>query len=398
MLPLEVVFDVPPAIVRGLATGALERVGGVVRETGSKQVVMWLREGAKVAGNSDLASGALKTLLNVSTGGLASVATGAIEAAVSNYRHKQIMQALNVIQGFAVVGAAAPIVGIAVQIASTLYLVRRISDLHKDIVNEFEQERRNRLESAIEYVEKIIPKLEGDRRNTAVEGVSREIIAARNDLRWKIDQILDSKRLSVEQIELASKLLLQATQLDTLHVHIYLESDQYQLAENLLNDGLVHYKHQTQTLVQDLLGSYPARFFNGCVGDADFLRYVLVEEWLREQTDVLLDLVIEKRKDFWNGDVNKTIGPNRRDLRGFTYVGHLEALSYAEQLIENFRRMEGFEAELKAIKKLGIPKSKWEQYQEEALAKAEINLAEHDDYVLLVDKDWLAEQSDSPAA
>ena len=65
MLPLEVVFDVPPAIVRGLATGALERVGGVIRETGSKQVVMWLREGAKIADNSNLAGGVLKSLLNV---------------------------------------------------------------------------------------------------------------------------------------------------------------------------------------------------------------------------------------------------------------------------------------------------------------------------------------------
>ena len=36
MLPLDVVFDVPPEIVQGLATGALERVGGVIRERGQQ--------------------------------------------------------------------------------------------------------------------------------------------------------------------------------------------------------------------------------------------------------------------------------------------------------------------------------------------------------------------------
>ena len=204
--------------------------------------------------------------------------------------------------------------------------------------------------------------------------------------------------MTVEQVELASKLLLQAMQLDTLHVRIYLESDQNLLATDLLDNGLVEYKQRTKTLVQNLRGSFPARYFNIAVDDVDFLRYVLVEEWLREQTDILTDLVIENRKDFWNGDASKTIGSNKRDLRGFTYVGHLEALAYSEQLIENYRRLEGFELELKAIDTLGISDSKWQEQQNVALEKAEINLAKHEDYVLLVDNEWLAEQSDSTAA
>ena len=77
MLPLEVVFEVPPEIVRGLATGTLERVGGVIREQGSKQVVMWLREGAQIANNSNLAGGVLRSVLNVGSGGLSGAAFGA---------------------------------------------------------------------------------------------------------------------------------------------------------------------------------------------------------------------------------------------------------------------------------------------------------------------------------
>jgi hypothetical protein len=37
-------FQIPGYIAQGLSTGTYERVGGIVRETGSKQIVAWLRE------------------------------------------------------------------------------------------------------------------------------------------------------------------------------------------------------------------------------------------------------------------------------------------------------------------------------------------------------------------
>jgi len=44
-MDLNVVFDVPAHVAQGLRNGSLERVGGVVRDSSSKQVVMWLQEG-----------------------------------------------------------------------------------------------------------------------------------------------------------------------------------------------------------------------------------------------------------------------------------------------------------------------------------------------------------------
>lgn len=44
-MALNVVFDVPAQVTQGLLNGTLERVGGVVRDSSSKQVVMWLQEG-----------------------------------------------------------------------------------------------------------------------------------------------------------------------------------------------------------------------------------------------------------------------------------------------------------------------------------------------------------------
>jgi hypothetical protein len=44
MNAVQVAFQIPEYIAQGLSSGAYERVGGVVREVGSKQVVAWLRE------------------------------------------------------------------------------------------------------------------------------------------------------------------------------------------------------------------------------------------------------------------------------------------------------------------------------------------------------------------
>ncbi|MCP9791462.1 hypothetical protein KBZ20_06300 [Vulcanococcus limneticus Candia 3F8] len=59
---LNVVFDVPALVAQGLMNGSLERVGGVVRDASSKQVVMWLQEGgsgvSKALTNPPLAGGA----------------------------------------------------------------------------------------------------------------------------------------------------------------------------------------------------------------------------------------------------------------------------------------------------------------------------------------------------
>lgn len=52
MTPLNVVFDLPAALANGLESGALERVGGVIRDSNSKQVVAWLREGGSGALNN----------------------------------------------------------------------------------------------------------------------------------------------------------------------------------------------------------------------------------------------------------------------------------------------------------------------------------------------------------
>ena len=44
MTNINVIFDIPAEILKGLADGTLERVGGVIRKVGDKKIVVWLTE------------------------------------------------------------------------------------------------------------------------------------------------------------------------------------------------------------------------------------------------------------------------------------------------------------------------------------------------------------------
>ena len=67
---------------------------------------------------------------------------------------------------------------------------------------------------------------------------------------------------------------------------------------------------------------------------------------------------------------------------------HLDALT-PELIIENYERVQGFCAEIEAIERLGINCSDWELQLNKALAEAKISLDEYNDYVLLVDRDYI---------
>lgn len=400
MPQIEVVLEVPMKIAQGLASGQLERVGGIIRKTtGKKEIVAWLREGGQLASNSHVAVDLLSTLFDASAGGMGSAATEVANAALTAHTHHIQMQQLRVIQGISSVAAIGAMAGLVVQIATTMYLARRIGKLQESILSQLEHDRRIRLESAIEYVEKIITQLEGEQRAVAVDAVSRDLIAARNDLKTKFKNVLNAGSLTAENTELASNLLLQGMQIDTAHVRIFLDSNRLDLAKSLLDDCLREYRSLTHDLIQDLLGLKRARYFNSKVDNNDLFRYVLIEEWLRDSQGIMTELVLESRDKFWNGSVKKSLGPNKRNqLKRFTYIGHLEALTYAERLIENYERLIGYQAEINAIERLGISISEWEEQISRRLAEKEIDLAERKDYILLVDEEWLAAQSDSTAA
>ncbi len=126
--------------------------------------------------------------------------------------------------------------------------------------------------------------------------------------------------------------------------------------------------------------------------------------------NVLKDALLAAREDFWNPDVLMNIEDstkNKTILETLALKGkasneplppHLLAIAKSDVLIENYRRLEGIQAEVEAIAQLKVSVPDWESQIAERLADKKVVVADHKDYILLADKEWLAEQSDTAAA
>ncbi|MDE2749846.1 MAG: hypothetical protein OXI34_12880 [Chloroflexota bacterium] len=399
MPQIEVLFEVPLKIAWGLARDQLELNGGVVVDKTSKQVVAWLKEGAKIVDNSNLANGVLKNLLDANSGGLVSLATGAINTAVTARSHFLIMQQLHGLTTLVGIVGGIGLLNLATSAISAGLILKRMNDLEKavhdlgvEIAKQFAAVREIKLQSAINAAN-LAFNMDGQaNKDFQANSAIIKLFEARQHIWLEINTLKGSSRES-QNNELMQKNMEQAMRLDMLYSRCLMMLENNSLARTHLEGTLTDYRETSRCLVHRHLGTHRAAYFHNSILESDLLRYIAIERWLRSDPDRLLEILLANRRDFWNTDV--------ADGKGIKKPGkdrYVDALTQCELLIENYGRFEGFLAEIRAVERLGISYSDWEKQQEEALAKAEINLAEHDDYVLLVDQEWLAEQSDSTAA
>lgn len=413
-MDLEVLLRFPPKIIAGLLSGELRLWGGVVRNAANGQIVALLQEGGSIASNSNLGGGLLKTLLDASSGGLASTVTGAVNAAVTAHSHFLIMQQLHGLTALVGIVGGIGVLNLAVSVISTGILLKRLADLeraieglYEHVSKEFSQDRQVKMEAAIHAATDALNMDDPYNRNLEAHFAIGQLFAARQHIWRDIDMLKGS--LGFANNQLMQNNILQAMQLDTLRSRCLLEIDEVRRAKDYLLDRLRAYSETSRLLIHRHLGVHRAVYFHKSVRETDLFRYLAIERWLCEDEHRLLQIILANRHDFWNHDVaddSRIVKPNRshrvhlpfRKKDDSDENPHIDALTQSELLIENYRRLQGMHAEVEAIERLGITHAEWEQQQDEALAKAEINLAEHQDYVLLVDKQWLAQQPDSTVA
>ena len=379
MPAIEVLLEVPPAIVKGLTDGTLERVGGVIREVGNKQVVAWLREGGKIASNPDIL-----TKLLQATGGVGSVATGILNTAVSAHSHHLIMRALAqqglMLGTLGVLNIAISGCNLLVMINRFQALNQRINEIYERTAEEFNRDRQIHLESTLANCRDMV-EAEGDSYRRDAPRLNQDLDKAKRHILRDVDDLNKNSQLHMVQ-----DYLLLAMQVDISRIRCFLEIDEHELARDRLKECLKDYQNRTREFVHKMLGAHHARYFHKSISDEDLERYIRIEGWLNHgKDDVLMDVIKKYRRDFWNQDAIQDIIPGR-SLPGRPSeepIQHLVALTQAEILIENLRRLQGFERELDAIERLGL--MEWEALTD----KAAVNIEEHNDYVLLVDTDVL---------
>lgn len=366
MPTIEVLFEIPVAIVNGLATGSLERVGGVIRESGSKEVVMWLREGGQISQNPGMVQGLMASILGSS--GMSSATMGVVLTGT--------MSTLNVaLSGYT----------LYLMIARVHALEAQIEHIHDRVAEEFARDRQVNFETALANARDVVDAENDMYKQQAASRAIDQLFNTRQHFLRDFDAVLGDK-MTQGQCQQAQLYLLQAMHVDTLRIRCYLETDQLALAKSRLSASVEEYQNRTQALIQKWLGDYPAIYFHETIPDEDFQRYINIERWLRDKDDVLMDIVKTHRHDFWNGDAIK---PLRRSMLSTINVPfmkrdtmekippYLLALTQSEILIENYQRLLGFELELASMR---LEFSEWDRLADNT---------EHDDFVILIDSDWL---------
>jgi hypothetical protein len=349
MTAINVLLEVPIEIQAGLATGAYERVGGVVRETGTNRIVAWLRDGLDTQSDTtNSLSFASHSLTYLMRSGLI------LNMAISTASHVIILDRLN-----------------------------RLSDnlkaLGDELKKEFQQDRDTRFEAALEQIANA---LEADTPSTK----THSLVSARNELEIAQRNYQENvkKELDEGSLSLAQHYLVRAMYATTSLARTFLETEDIRNARRKLNDSSQQYLQFTRELVRQLLGEHPAIFFHNAVAGEDVQRFISIIEWYEGQ-DILNVIIGKLRQDFWNQElvdapfrdlreqVEETISRFRGDTisrRTQRFKQLVDNLSHAEAAIENLRRLQGFDLEVRSLRLTEHTFEQWKQLhsQEEGFA------------------------------
>jgi len=428
---IEVLLRVPLKIAAGLASGEYERVGGVIRNSANKQIVAFLREGGKLQNNPDPASALTRFLFqsllqssklaNVgdvtqqvaalsklvgSFGTIDGVLRAANIAATARSHHLLTLR-LRSIQNMLTFSTRMGMLQLAMTSLGLILMLKHYADLEATLKKVFAEamdvslQSKLRIDSnsALEAAEVVMGAKDGYYKESMAAFLDYLLINARERILSDFHKVR-YEREKRNHMEASQQLLAKAIHLDETRIRAFLEVGQDELAHNVASNRLEKYRKETQNLIGILLGKHHKRaiYFYKKVSDRDLQRYLLIEQWLRGEEDILWDIVLKQRNQYWDDAVKKTIDPDG----GIILPGkpapkpstrHLDALEQAETAIENFQRFEGFALELKSIGRLGISLREWEALENTGntvfVNDNNVDLAEHDDYVLLVERDYL---------
>jgi hypothetical protein len=328
---LSVLFSVPSAFEMGLATGELQRVGGVIVDTSSKQIVAWLREGAII-------------------GDVANEGTSALFSTMSQFSR------------------IAPVINLGMMVAGFVHINNRLNQLSQDIerlgatiLAEFSRDRDTQFKVALEAVHDVFEGDETIRANamrSAVDGL-RE---ARENFLKDFESVL-LVDITPQKLELAQYTLSYAIYAETTRIRCYVANNQHDLARKKMKDSLPIFHEAIRKFVKVCMGQHPALFLHKDFNNDYVKRFFRVQAWLSMNTDewgatdmTMLDILHHIRQDFWNNDlISDKFGNifqqivNQPTISWKERVHRLASqLNGAEAMIENYHRLQGFDLELRA--------------------------------------------------
>lgn len=332
-------FEIPEGIAQGLKNGTLERVGGVIREPQSKQVVAWLRETTPTVSpvSKLLQVGATASVLNLGI----------------------------TVMGFAIVNERLNELEKRLQKAQEL-----LSKINRKIDLGYYANFRAALDLAASAMKMKNP---DTRKGIAIQAISKF-----READHVYTEYTDKELEQGSQI--AEEYLLTLSLAYIAEARCYLELEAPETALDLLKEGAAKLRPRIQRYVELLLTSNPAAYLQPQYEDQiDLRRLTRIFQWIAPILDenTVFELQRENFVKFvqnpnqWVTSLPSAIldpvevlggwfGPNPEDLKREAMKRLPQVLEVIESMIETNRRFEAYQAEVQAIAQLNVTFQGWQ--------------------------------------
>ncbi|MBE9229740.1 hypothetical protein IQ264_30515 [Phormidium sp. LEGE 05292] len=384
-----VTFTLADWITKGLADGNYERIGGVIREVGSKQVVAWLREAGLITSNLPLPADPVTGVLNL-------IVSGA-NTAISAKGFSDVKQQLGGIEKqLGLVGKGLQQVEGALQVTTALSMLNLgVSVMGFAVINQRLNELEQRLKKAEELLKKIDRKIDlgfyakfRAAINLAINAFTMSKAENRRSSALSaISLFLEAEHIYTDytETELAQKSQIADEYLLTLSLaylaeaRCYLELEEHDTALSRFQEGAKVVRSFIQQYVDLLLTTNPAAYLQPQFKDQiDLRRLTRIYQWIDPNLDenALFELQREnlfklaQNPNKWVESLPPAIltrievkgglfGPNQGELKQEADKRLPQVLEVIESMVETNRRFESYQTEIQAIRQLGISFHDW---------------------------------------
>ena len=355
MEALTTTFLIPDWISAGLTGGLYERVGGVIREVGSKHVVSWLREDFNPIDGFVPPTGSLPSI-NLATGML------------------QITSAASMLNlGVSVIGFAV----IAHRLSELEQRLQKSQELLSQINRKIDLGFYAKFRAALDLAKIAFRMSKPENRRSSALAAINLFLEVEHIYADYVDQELEQKS------QIADEYLLTLSLAYLAEARCYLELEEWDTAWSRLQEGAEKIHPRMHRYVELLLTSNPAAYLDPQFKrQIDLRRLTKVYQWLDPALDE--NAVFEsQRENLFNWKQEKGIQSSYKwvnslpaaivsstEVKG-TFFGNREEtkdeamkrlpqmMEMMESMIETNNRFESYQTEIRAISKLGISFEDW---------------------------------------
>lgn len=393
-LPVTVTFMLADWIAKGLADGSFERVGGVIRDVGTKQVVSWLREQGSNNSQVPTLTDTSNNLFNLFFSSANLVASGANAAAtgkgladvnqrlggIENQLGK-LGQSVQLTQGILPVTSAVSILNLGVSVIGFAVIAQRLKELEKrlqeaqkllnNINRKIDLSFYANFRAAIELATNAFTMTKTEnRRSSALQAINR-FLEAEHIYTEYTDIEIEQKS------QIADEYLLTLSLAYLAEARCYLELEEHDTALRRFQEGSIAIRSRIQKYVKLLLTSNPAVYLDPQFrGQIDLRRLTRIYQWLDPKLDEnsVFDrqrmnlFMLAKDPNKWVESIPAAIWDSKIDWVGKAiwddpkpqiYARLPKTLAVMESMIETNRRFESYQTEVQAICQLGISFHDW---------------------------------------